>query len=520
MGWIDVDERKAFLIKPKDDLFISSLSGIPPINTQRAVINGATLTAGVYRAMSIAYITTDAGKVVTEVMLHYVNLSSGTSYNSFVITSLPEGNVSGSVPENFGAEIYLARDPVTGKFNDAWGSVDRPLEYVRQGDISGSQFGLNIDTVQFGPTINLNGYGFPLMVASDDDARAAAPHGQRFFFVAATSYGYPYTFSSIPGYSSASSYSATRNKHQGYYWQGSLDAYSNLTVGWTEQGFVNLYNPTKNYYTLPAKNSTRITAFVSIQDGLLVFCDNESFLMRGDPSFVENGRWDDFNFMPYMPVGCDYRTIPGILGPEVYVVWRGEVYRVSGGQLENISKPVFDRTDKFTQVVGDAGQSAVMCLTKSGNVFAFYPEYAHWTQVHEDAAALFPGPERVYISRRTERKGLAYITRPENTPTLPVTAQAIYRTSLGDKHRRKMLKRIRLPVSTSFTGDVAMTARVDQRYTATMPVSKYSDEYVFVAPLGLTGYQFEITISFTNMRAGDVIEGPINFEYVDRGQKR
>lgn len=483
------------------------------------------MPAGRYRALVITYFSTKAGKLVTGVTQYY--FANSTSATNAITATLEAG-----APTTMGAEVYLARNPINGDFSAASGAVFRPLEFVRQGDLSPARATLTLTEVQFGPPINISAFGHPYVVRLTDSGtiRPTGVHSQRMFFIPSKeSDVYHHHWIDTAG---------VRNSNQNHDISSVTGAYTDLTVGWSEQGYLNLYNPLKNYLTLPAANSTQVTAFAGTQEGLIIFCENESFMMRGDPSYAEPGSgrsFEDFNTLPYMPIGCDASVIPGRLGPEVYTIWKGEVYQITNGQATNVSEAVYDRTDKFVQVVGDVEQNAVLCRSVAGRVFAFYPAYSHWTELYANTAMLLPTPTQVYAIKRRDlavpEPGLRFLGRAENEPArvanlnedLPTFK---YSVSMGDKHRRKMLKRIRLPLSRAFNPRFRLIVSVDGTRIGRISDGDdhvgviNGDSVIFAMPLGVTGYTFDLEFQVFDMKAGSVIEGPIELEYVDRGQKR
>jgi len=297
----------------------------------------------------------------------------------------------------------------------------------------------------------------------------------------------------------------------------------NLTLIYSEVGSVNR-GTVNNFVRLSPLSSTRITGLTSTPAGLVVFMENEVFLVRGDP--------DNMDFAVQRltgTLGNDRNVIPGRLGSVVMPVYRGEVYAVSlgggdvdfGGSLVNISQPVWLPDDPFVQVVGENVRNHLVGLTNAGRVFRFDVIVQQWTNCvfdeREDlryliSACLCP-------TRGTRYNVGGYLeVLDSNLMTNPVVEWR--GLSLGDKHLMKLWRRIELNYTASTVGLPLLRYNVRGISGVVSGLNTGGSKYVFTLPRGLVDSQADFEFEFSSVSRDFVLEPPIVIEFQPRYRQR
>lgn len=144
------------------------------------------------------------------------------------------------------------------------------------------------------------------------------------------------------------------------------------TVIWTEPGYINLCNPF-SYHSFVWRASREITEIVPSPSGVLVFADNEVYVMSG--RFTSVG---DTRIAPYpTPIGLDKGAKLGSAGSTFFVVWGGRLYAMSGDGTQLISAQV-DNGDPFVAVLYDAKSNTLVARKASGRVLRYETTRRVW----------------------------------------------------------------------------------------------------------------------------------------------
>ena len=277
-----------------------------------------------------------------------------------------------------------------------------------------------------------------------------------------------------------------------------------MTVGFTELEYLNLVGESF-YLHLPPGNSTEITGMVSSPSGLMVFGDNDAYLISGDPAIPNS-----LNVEPFPDsVGCDQGFEPATLAGLVFVVWRNRLYALDGAQAQNISWGVLDRQSAILNIATDAATNTIAVQTTDA-VLHYDLEKGEWyqseymgtynsrTAFHANAR-LLPSPEGMCFFLYDTIGAIAtYDTAgaPSAQPSI-IEWRGI---DAGDSLRRDYWRYVRIPVdveSADFEIDESSVAatlywrtRPEQPAVETMNASYAADghilngELVFQIPWG------------------------------------
>lgn len=184
-------------------------------------------------------------------------------------------------------------------------------------------------------------------------------------------------------------------------------------LGYSEVGWVNLSGP-ENFITIEPSVSKSISALLSFSGGLLVFFDNETWIVQGTQP--------PFQVRPYPAVvGCDTGTMPASIGGDViYTIWRGRIYAIAGGRAEQVSLPAWMARDSFSTIIPEARKNHLLAKMDSGRILRYDPENNMWWENPVELGNtpfIFPTPrpEGTYYMNRASAT-LTSIAKPANYP--------------------------------------------------------------------------------------------------------
>jgi hypothetical protein len=332
-----------------------------------------------------------------------------------------------------------------------------------------------------------------------------------------------------------------------------------MTLVYSNVGAVNRGNQA-NTITLTATASTRITALASSPAGLLVFMENETWLVSGNPDpFQGDARVQRLSGT----MGCDVGVIPGRLGAVVFPIYKGEVYAISmgmgdvdfGSGIENISRPLHLRDDPFVQVVGHPGENHVVAVTSSGLVYRYDGSVKQWFDDPFSLAGVGPGDGSAGANQVGTEEGGALLLeigvwRTEDTPdldrlmVLPMGAEhTVYLVKnsfqtldasvagdvrvrwesfdLGDRYQHKLWRRVELATNGSYVGPPTLTYAADGVEGGTVTgISSGNGVWVFNLHRGVVGIGIDLEFHLPGMQRGDVLEAPVHIEVAPRYRSR
>jgi hypothetical protein len=295
-----------------------------------------------------------------------------------------------------------------------------------------------------------------------------------------------------------------------------------LTLVYSTTGSVNR-GTIENFVRLSPLSSRRITALSSTPAGLLVFMENETFLVRGDPAIQGS-----FGVQRLSGVlGCDPNTIPARLGASVAVVYKGEIYGINlgggdvdfGGSIANLSQPVWLPDDPFVQVIGDPERSEFVAVTNGGRVFVFDAAGQKWRNDTFDEVA-----DLRYLLPPDAAWGVGYnvggfieVVDPALNDTPLVRWEAL---DLGDKNLTKLWRRIELFTELTGNGAPTLTYTVRSETRQVVGLDMGRGRWVFNLHRGMVGSTIDLHFEFLGATSALVLEPPVVVEFVPRYRQR
>jgi hypothetical protein len=295
-----------------------------------------------------------------------------------------------------------------------------------------------------------------------------------------------------------------------------------LTLVYSTTGSVNR-GTIENFVRLSPLSSRRITSLASTPAGLLVFMENETFLVRGDPAIQGS-----FGVQRLSGVlGCDPNTIPARLGASVAVVYKGEIYGINlgggdvdfGGSIANLSQPVWLPDDPFVQVIGDPERSEFVAVTNGGRVFVFDAAGQKWRNDTFDEVA-----DLRYLLPPDAAWGVGYnvggfieVVDPALNDTPLVRWEAL---DLGDKNLTKLWRRIELFTELTGNGAPTLTYTVRSETRQVVGLDMGRGRWVFNLHRGMVGSTIDLHFEFLGATSALVLEPPVVVEFVPRYRQR
>lgn len=325
-----------------------------------------------------------------------------------------------------------------------------------------------------------------------------------------------------------------------------------------------------NYFVLTASNSAEITALASTPAGLLIFMNNETWLLTGnvDPFFSAVSQVPQARIQRFSgTIGCDRGVIPGRLGGVVFPIYRGELYAITlgmgdvdfGSGLQPIGAPVNLREDPFVQVVGEPQTNHIVARTRAGLVYRYDTETKQWVDdplSGSAAGAIDVSGDAVFILHENddniEFEG-GGVVRDEQTPDnnrlvlIPACLCQTYGTRyivknrfaaidlrlrdkvsvkwealhLGDKTLNKFWRRVELVTSPSYAGTPKMIYSVDggnDKTSIGFPLG--NGKWGFNFDRGTVGVELDVEFELDNFGFEDTLVPPITFEIAARNRSR
>lgn len=302
-----------------------------------------------------------------------------------------------------------------------------------------------------------------------------------------------------------------------------------LTLHYTETGYVNIADPGSTI-VIPAKASERITALVSspsnefgIFGGLLVFCNNETFVIVGDPAIPET-----YSLEPHaLPIGCDVGVAPARIGGLTFVVWQGRLYAVEGSQAKELSRPLLKPGEQIDFVVSDMHTQSVV-VRMGGDWYRYYylldfwakdplsdsplsETYFAWGGGHPDGP-FFAEEDNVYNVVRDSVEFDPYVTWLD--------------VDLGDPamHKKPFQARV---FASHYDGPATLAYHLHEGMTevefstaTTLTASWDGQDGLFRFPHTVRGKRFDFKLAMPDAEPDSVLEHPVEVTYAPGYRKR
>lgn len=296
-----------------------------------------------------------------------------------------------------------------------------------------------------------------------------------------------------------------------------------LTLVYSDTGSVNRGKGT-NFLPLSPLSSSRITALASTPAGLLVFMENETFLVRGDP-----GTKDLSVQRLSGTLGCDPNVIPARLGSVVMPIYKGEVFAVNlgggdvdfGGSLVNVSQPVWLPNDSFVQVVGENLRSHIVAITQGGRAYRLDTQSQQWVNDPFDETVdlrfLIPAGNDPVFGVKYNVGGYLSVVDSSVLADVRVEWEDI---DLGDKNLMKLWRRVEVFTEPNVVSVPLLTYSVRGVESTVLGIEQGRGRWVFTFGRGVVGPTASLRLRFPDSGEDFVLEPPVVIEFVSRYRER
>lgn len=151
---------------------------------------------------------------------------------------------------------------------------------------------------------------------------------------------------------------------------------------YSEPEYLNVFNPLVNQFQVPFVQSEFITALASVsRNELLIFGENEILVARGNPHLAKTTRLENFSIDSFsLELGNDPGKRPARMNRVVFPIWRGDIYRIAGRQLDNLTEVLNTADDPFIQVVADPILNHLVGVTTSSRRYRYDLAKGQWMQ--------------------------------------------------------------------------------------------------------------------------------------------
>lgn len=294
-----------------------------------------TLPAGKYQVVAIPHITTKTGKLVLDLIQYeFINIEGGVINISVDADADPNH-------ANFKVDIYIKLAQYTivdGEVTEAEVLADQDLVYI---DTLGESESLAFDDYPSAATFIIGARG-AIGICAFGGNTVCSYNGYLWGRLSENEADYKFLEDNI----------------------NVGDIALPLTVGFTERNYLNLFT-INNFEPLGSSSSDDVTGCALSSQGLLIFCDNETFLINGDPATgLRQSLYPDAIGLDVGKQATNFSGIP-------LTIWQGRIYMFAEGQARNITEEMYLRTDPFVQVVCDIPTKSLICRTENNNVFRF-----------------------------------------------------------------------------------------------------------------------------------------------------
>jgi hypothetical protein len=137
------------------------------------------------------------------------------------------------------------------------------------------------------------------------------------------------------------------------------------TVVWTDVGYINQTTPYA-YQTFVPRTSTGITAITEHPAGVMVFMDNEAFIMTGRFTSLSDTR---VSLYP-QAVGADRGARITRVGSVIFTVWNGRLFALGDGEVVLISRELTDDSP-FVAVAYDPVHAMLVARKGNGRTYRY-----------------------------------------------------------------------------------------------------------------------------------------------------
>jgi hypothetical protein len=137
------------------------------------------------------------------------------------------------------------------------------------------------------------------------------------------------------------------------------------TIVWTDVGYINQTAPYA-YQTFVPRTSTGVTAITEHPAGVMVFMENEAFIMTGRFTSLADTR---VSLYP-QAVGTDKGARITRVGSTIFTVWNGRLFALGDGEVSLISRELTDDSP-FVAVAYDPVHAMLVARKENGRTYRY-----------------------------------------------------------------------------------------------------------------------------------------------------
>jgi hypothetical protein len=137
------------------------------------------------------------------------------------------------------------------------------------------------------------------------------------------------------------------------------------TLVWTDVGHINQTSPYA-YHTFVPRTSTSITAINEHPAGVMVFMENEAFVMTGRFTSLADTR---VSLYP-QAVGVDRGARITRVGSNLFIVWNGRLFVMGDGEVALISRELTDDSP-FVGIAYDPIHAMIVARKENGRTYRY-----------------------------------------------------------------------------------------------------------------------------------------------------
>lgn len=283
-----------------------------------------------------------------------------------------------------------------------------------------------------------------------------------------------------------------------------------LVAGFSERNYINLFT-INNTRPLGSSVSDDITGCAISSQGLVVFCDNEAFYIRGDPEDnLTTNILPDYVGLDSGKQAVNFSGIP-------VTIHKGRIYLIDQGRARDVSEEMYQFYDPFVQVVVDPETKSIIARTSDNSVFRLdLDDEGVWTNdVIRESDRLFQKIDTVYYMNQTG--DLFTVTTTLNTMSSPYVPKIGFKDmDFANPYRRDKIKTIGVPVK-NFSLDEDNRPRMYYRCVPSMfDIENASAAYVegymkdrfvyFKIPNRFKGERWDFMLELRNATNQTIIE--------------
>ena len=172
------------------------------------------------------------------------------------------------------------------------------------------------------------------------------------------------------------------------------------TVAWTDVGYINQTSPYA-YHTFVPRTSTGVTAISEHPAGVMVFMENEAFIMTGRFTGLTDTR---VSLYP-QAVGVDRGARITRVGSNLFVVWNGRLFILGDGEVSLISRELNDDSP-FVGIAYDPVHTMIVARKQNRRTYRYDIVRRVWFDDIDDTLDLVQISDGVlYVRGYTDENG-------------------------------------------------------------------------------------------------------------------